>query len=81
MEYDDVEVRFDGNIVADVEQLASVELSIVVTLLYNEYVEWHGGLLHHGWHELVQMFCSTCKSRNGTITATLLIASNNEASV
>ena len=58
MEYDDVEVRFHGNIVANVEQLSSVELSIVVTLLYDEYVEWHGGLLQkgdHGWHELVQM--------------------------
>ena len=48
MEYDDVEVRFDGNIVADVEQLASIELSIVVTLLYDECVEWHGGLLQKG---------------------------------
>ena len=61
MEYDDVEVFFDSNIETDVQQFASVELSIIIALLYDKYLELHGGLLqkvYHGWYELVQMFLS-----------------------
>ena len=61
MENDDVEVFFCSDVEADIQQLASIELAIIIALLYDEYVEWHGGLLqkvYHGWYELVQMFLS-----------------------